>query len=67
MENNINIALIESFIKENNLTYFDFCKICQIAKSDLEHIFNGSLDFDVIILFKIAKKLKINIHELFTC
>ena len=33
MENNINIALIESFIKENNLTYFDFCKICQMRSS----------------------------------
>ena len=65
MENNINVALIKSFIKENNFTFSDFCEICKISKTDLDHVFYGTLDFDVMILFKIAKTLKINIHQLF--
>ena len=65
MKNDVNLDLITSYMANNDLTSVDFCKKCNISPQDLELIFAGSLDFDLIALFKIAHALNIKIHEIF--
>lgn len=65
MGNNVNTKLITAYIKKNNLTETEFCNNCRITKADLDLIFAGSLDFDLIILFKIARLLNLKVCELF--
>ena len=65
MKNDVNLDLITSYMANNDLTSVDFCKKCNISPQDLELIFTGSLDFDLIILFKIARLLSLETHELF--
>ena len=65
MKNDVNLDLITSYMANNDLTSVDFCKKCNISPQDLELIFAGSLDFDLIVLFKIARLLSLEIHKLF--
>ncbi len=65
MGNNINIKLIENYIKEKNLTKIKFCKICKISLGTLNKIMTNNKNFSIVTLFKIAKILNIQIYQLF--
>lgn len=65
MKNTIKTELIYSFIKENNLTKSDFCKLCEISEKSLEKILVNNFDFPAIDLFKVAKLLKVEAYKLF--
>ena len=65
MKNDVNLALITTYMEKNALTETEFCKKCNISPTEFNLIYKGSLEIDLITLFKIARLLKIQIHELF--
>ena len=65
MKNTIKTKLIENFIKENNLSKSKFCKMCKISQITLNKITTNSENFKIIVLFKIARVLKIQVFEMF--
>lgn len=65
MNNLINIEMIETFRKNNNLTKKDFCKLCRISYSTYQKILKGK-NFRLLALFKIARILKIDISQIFS-
>ena len=65
MKNIIKTALIENYIKENNLTTDEFCRLCQIDKGVIEKINKADYDFDAVCIFKICHILKIKPYQLF--
>ena len=65
MKNTIKTELIETFIKDNNLSKSKFCKMCKISQSTLNKIITNSENFKIIALFKIARVLKIQVFEMF--
>ena len=65
MKNTIKTKLIENFIKENNLSKSKFCKMCKINQIRLNKIMTNSENFKIIVLFKIARVLKIQVFEMF--
>ena len=65
MEARINTKLIEDYIKDNNLSKKEFCKICGISQQILRKILRNQQNFYITALFKVARTLKLHIHELF--
>ena len=65
MKNTIKSELIETFIKDNNLSKSKFCEMCKISQSTLNKIMTNSENFKIIALFKIASVLKIQVFEMF--
>lgn len=65
MENKINTSIIKKFIEEQNFTNQDFCEFCIISEKELNLIFAGSFDFELRTLFKISKKIGVEIHKMF--
>ena len=65
MKNTIKTELIETFIKDNNLSKSKFCKMCKISQSTLNKIMTNNENFRIIALFKIARFLKIQVFEMF--
>ena len=64
MDFNIDIDKIKNYIYSNNLTKAKFCKLSKLSISTLNRIFNGQ-NFKTIALFKIAKTMGIQVHQLF--
>lgn len=64
MGNDVNVALIEKYIKDNNLTLSAFCAKCGISLKTLKNVMENK-NFALISLFKIAKAMKVNLSELF--
>ncbi|MCI8596421.1 MAG: helix-turn-helix transcriptional regulator [Clostridia bacterium] len=60
----INVELIKQYIKENKLSVKEFCKQCKVSVSTYYKIINGK-NFDLIYLYRIAKRLHLSIHEIF--
>lgn len=65
MGNKVNVNLIYNFIKSNNLTKTQFCKLCKINYATFTKILKGQYNFRINALFKIAHILQIHIHQLF--
>ncbi len=65
MKDKLNVEIIEEYIKTNNLTIKDFCKQCNISISTFYRIMHGK-DFNLLSLFRIAKKINVPIHEFFS-
>lgn len=59
----VKTELIEKYIKENNLSKTKFCKMCKISYGTLKRILNNE-DFGLIALFKIARVMKLHVHQL---
>lgn len=66
MENNINVKLINNFMKENNFTKSRFAHKCKISPSTLNKILQGNDNVGLLAVFKIARTIKKELHELFT-
>ncbi len=62
--NSINTKIIESYIKDNNLTKIEFCRQCKICTSTFYRIINGK-DFRLNALFKIAKIMNLKLYRFF--
>lgn len=65
MKNTFKIELIKNYIKENNLTVNKFCKICNVKKHVYYKILHNKLNFDANNIFRIARILEIQVHEIF--
>ena len=61
----INVQRIQSYIRENKLSKKTFCEKCKISYQTLQKIFNNNFNWNIIILFKIARTLGIGIKDLF--
>ena len=65
MKDKIKAELIDEFLRTNKLSVDEFCKIAKISKVDLQKIYEQNFDFDIEVLFKITKIMKINICNIF--
>lgn len=61
----INTKLIEDYIKENNLTKTEFCKLCKISTKTLYKILLYKSKFSLIEIFKLARVMNISIINFF--
>ncbi len=64
MDFGINAGLIKEYIKANKLTVKEFCKQCKISVNTYYKIINGK-NCDLVMLYRITKKLGIFIHDIF--
>lgn len=60
----MNVEMILEYIKSNNLTNKEFCKQCRISTSTFYRIMNNK-NFNLVSLFKIAKKMNVRVCQLF--
>ena len=66
MEKIINTKIIEDYIEQNNLSIAKFCEMCQICRQTYKQIMKQEdYDYDLKILFRIARILNVQICELF--
>ena len=65
MENKINIKLIEDFMHENNISKTRFCNMCKISLKLFNKIMANDDGFRIIALFKIARVIKVQVHQMF--
>lgn len=64
MNNVINTAIIEKYLKDNSLSKTKFCKMCKIQVSTYNRILSDKV-FGIVALFKMAKVMNIQVHKLF--
>lgn len=65
MKNRVNIKVINNFIKENKLSKGSFAKQCKISVSTLSKILQGNDNVGLLAVYKIARVIKIELHEMF--
>lgn len=66
MENkNINIKIISSYLKEQNLSKQTFCKKAKISKLSFDRVMNNDLNISLLVMFRVARTIGVSIHELF--
>lgn len=61
----VKTEIIEKYLQDNNLSKTKFCQTCKISPSTFNKIMSNNGNYGLIALFKIARVLKIHIHELF--
>ncbi len=61
----INVPLIETYIRKNKLSKTAFCKKCKISYLTLQKIYSDNFNGNILVLFKIARVLKVGIKDLF--
>ena len=64
MGNDVNVSLIEKYMKDNSLTLTAFCAKCGISLKTLKNVMENK-NFALTSLFKIAKTMKVNLSQLF--
>ena len=65
MKNTIKIEIIEKFMIKNKISKTTFCKMCKISPSTLNKIITKDNNFRINALFKIARVIKIQVHQMF--
>ena len=65
MKNMIKVEIIEKFMLENNISKTKFCKMCKISPNTLNKIMANNFNFEIIALFRIARIIKIEVHQMF--
>lgn len=60
----LKLEKIQEFINDNNLSKREFCKKCSVTVYMFNKILEGYVDFDINILLKIAKLMKVEIVDL---
>ena len=63
MNNHVKTQIIIDYLKNNNMSKTAFCKKCNLSVKTYEKIINGE-DFKVVALFKIARLINCQIHNL---
>ena len=66
MKKTIKTEIIKNYILENKMSKTKFCNLCKIAPSTLNKIMANDDNFRIIALFKIARVIKVRVHQLFT-
>lgn len=61
----MNVSLIETYMKENKLSKSAFCKKCKIGYHTLQKIFSRDFSGNILVLFRIARTLNVGIKDLF--
>ncbi len=64
MINEFKKEIIENYLKANKISKTKFCKLCGISCYTLEKIQNNK-NYRIGALFKIAKVVKIQVHQMF--
>lgn len=59
------IKFVELYIKRHNLSKTAFCKRCNINTNQFNKFLNNQINFDVRVIFRIAKVLGVQAYELF--
>ncbi len=65
MKKFIKIDLIKDYIRTNNLTNSEFCKLCDIPILTLERILNDDIHVELNAILRISRILKIRLCEMF--
>ena len=65
MKYKIKTEIFENFIKENNLSTAQFCKMCKISPCTFKNIMNNDFDFCISALFKIEKVINVQVFQMF--
>ena len=65
MQKIIKTEIIENYLKENNISKYKFCKLCNVSRNIFDKIMANDTNFGIKALFKIARILNIEAHELF--
>lgn len=65
MQNTIKIETIKNFMASNKISKTKFCKMCKISPSTLNKILANRVDFRIFAIFKIAKVIKLQVHQMF--
>ena len=60
----INFEIIEDFIKKNNLSQIDFCKLCRISVNTLIRLKNKNINCYSTTIIKIADILGVKISQI---
>ena len=61
----IKTELIDKFMENSKMLKLKFCKVCKISLSSFNKLKINSLNLGIVVLFKIARALNIEICELF--
>ena len=61
----VNLALIESYIGENFLTYAEFCKRCGISTQTFYKIRKNLSNVRLNAILKIARAINVELKDLF--
>ena len=65
MINEFKKEIIENYLKANKISKTKFCKLCGISYRTLENIQNNK-NYRIGALFKIARVVKIQVHQMFS-
>ena len=65
MELIFDLELITNFMKENNLTKTQFCKLCGFSIPTLKKVFRNDLSLRLPVVFKLSRAMGIEPKELF--
>ena len=65
MGNTINVEIVKNFMQGKNISKSKFCKMCKISPSTLNKIMTNDDSFRIIALFKIARVINIQVHQMF--
>jgi len=57
--------LINRYMKENNITKREFCKLCKISHSQLKRMYKNDFDFYIESLYKVCKILNVELKDMF--
>ena len=55
---------IIKYLKENNISKTEFCKLCNISMHTLNQLLKGSVLVNAFASFRVSEVLKINLMEL---
>ena len=66
MKHQINVTVIEKYLKTHKLSKRKFCRLCKISPSTLNKILNGDYHFYISNLWKIANFMGVPFAEMFT-
>ena len=64
MTNLVNVVLIEDYMAKNKLSKTKFSQLCKISSATLDRVLSGG-NYSVIALFRIARVLEVQVHQLF--
>ena len=60
----INTKLIDNFLKENNLSKTQFCKLCNISLQTLKNVYLSNNKISVKPIVKLALTMKVRLKDL---
>ncbi len=65
MEIRVRKDFLEKYMKENNLTKTEFCKLCKISGKTYNKMIEESGEYSVNALLRIARVIDVELYEFF--